>query len=201
VGSIPASNHGGRARILYLWWYASPGAAADQPGVQDWYIPWVCSCVQNILRTASYQDCWPGYSQGLSPRPLLLSKVPKFADSLPWSSLFHRPTCPPWPLAPLESPRQQQPLASGPFLLFVLLLVWLAGPVGSVKGKSGSQMQVSSSRMCNLRVASLVQCPLIRKQQRGRQKGRGNGARLKWTLAMSTGRGNVFERHVAASAA
>jgi hypothetical protein len=39
VGSIPASNHGGRARILYLWWYASPGAAADQPGVQDWYIP------------------------------------------------------------------------------------------------------------------------------------------------------------------
>jgi hypothetical protein len=36
---IPASNHGGRARILYLWWYASPGAAADQPGVQDWYIP------------------------------------------------------------------------------------------------------------------------------------------------------------------
>jgi hypothetical protein len=39
VGSIPASNHGGRARILYLWWYASPGAATDQPGVQDWYIP------------------------------------------------------------------------------------------------------------------------------------------------------------------
>jgi hypothetical protein len=39
VGSIPASNHGGRAHILYLWWYASPGAAADQPGVQDWYIP------------------------------------------------------------------------------------------------------------------------------------------------------------------
>jgi hypothetical protein len=37
--SIPASIHGGRARILYLWWYASPGAAADQPGVQDWYIP------------------------------------------------------------------------------------------------------------------------------------------------------------------
>jgi hypothetical protein len=36
---VPASNHGGRARILYLWWYASPGAAADQPGVQDWYIP------------------------------------------------------------------------------------------------------------------------------------------------------------------
>jgi hypothetical protein len=39
VGSIPASIHGGRARILYLWWNASPGAAADQPGVQDWYIP------------------------------------------------------------------------------------------------------------------------------------------------------------------
>jgi hypothetical protein len=39
VGSIPASIHGGRARILYLWWYASPGVAADQPGVQDWYIP------------------------------------------------------------------------------------------------------------------------------------------------------------------
>jgi hypothetical protein len=39
VGSIPASIHGGRAPILYLWWYASPGAAADQPGVQDWYIP------------------------------------------------------------------------------------------------------------------------------------------------------------------
>jgi hypothetical protein len=35
-----ASIYGGRARILYLWWYASPGAA-DQPGVQDWYIP-VC---------------------------------------------------------------------------------------------------------------------------------------------------------------
>jgi hypothetical protein len=39
VGSIPASIHGGRAQTLYLWWYASPGAAADQPGVQDWYIP------------------------------------------------------------------------------------------------------------------------------------------------------------------
>jgi hypothetical protein len=25
--------------MLYLWWFASPGAAADQPGVQDWYIP------------------------------------------------------------------------------------------------------------------------------------------------------------------
>jgi hypothetical protein len=25
--------------VAYLWWYASPGAAADQPGVQDWYIP------------------------------------------------------------------------------------------------------------------------------------------------------------------
>jgi hypothetical protein len=43
VGSIPASNHGGRARILYLWWYASPGAAADQPGVQDWYIPFIAA--------------------------------------------------------------------------------------------------------------------------------------------------------------
>jgi hypothetical protein len=39
VGSIPASIHDDRARRLYLWWYASPGAAADQPGVQDWYIP------------------------------------------------------------------------------------------------------------------------------------------------------------------
>jgi len=132
-----------------------------------------------------------GAKKGTGTEPAVLS-----SDSLPWSSLFHRPTCPPWPLAPLESLRQLQPLASGPFLLFVLLLAWLAGPLGSVKGKSGSQMQVSSSRMCSLRVVSLIQCPLLRKQQRGRRKGRGNGAR--W---MSVGWGNVFDRHVAASAA
>jgi hypothetical protein len=44
VGSIRAFNHGGRARILYLGWYANPGNAADQPGVQEWYIPCKLFC-------------------------------------------------------------------------------------------------------------------------------------------------------------
>jgi hypothetical protein len=73
VGSIPASNHGGRARILYLWWYASPGAAADQPGVQDWYIPYATLLL--MLRPYNFfcpQSLHDAYGMQISLVPVFL---------------------------------------------------------------------------------------------------------------------------------
>ncbi|GAQ78630.1 Basic region leucin zipper containing protein [Klebsormidium nitens] len=148
----------------------------------------------------------PGRSRGRGAKksngtePAVLS-----SDSLPWSSLFHRSTCPPSPLAPSPPLPQQRLLASGPFLLFVLLLAWLASPVGNPESRDDSQQVSSSSQLvCSLRVASLVRGTSPRRRRRGKRKARKPGVRSE-RLRRGSGLGMVFEsdkeQRLAASAA